>query len=868
MTFVIIAGSAPAFKADEAAADQPVVADVNTTEQENQPPEQPELVVPETPEEDPVVSVPEEIIEEPVEEPKPEEPQDNSGEEPESKPEEPAGENQTEQPATESVPESQEIGSLSDESSEEITGGMLESNEDLMADERLADMAMMDAAAFGLDTLYDGYQHVNVGDFDSLKKVISGLDYRATGPKLYINLTNNIWIPTNYLDNPGIVVSEKFTHIVMDGAYSVPGQPNEIGRYDISGGTPIRLEDTIRIMPTNNVIKYFEQKNLTTKNGYNFFGIVHLDLLSTNNMDMVFDNVDYTGRQLVNAVAANVYINNCNVTITDIGGHHGEEIAEAHRVYLSGNVVLDKRQANSVMEMLWLWRVAPGRGLVRIEDNADVKVYTGLKYGTTHWNWFIYGDNAFDFEIGKNANFELYTDRGFTENLSVYDKLTNFTVGDGSSFKMVVNSLYHRNAEQTAFLYLLGDFYVGKGSTFIIESKDLTKSPVSGATYSCIGSGPAIKMASKNSSILINDPQLMIATGKSVTRFIETSNSLTPVNFLFKAQQMNGWQGNSQTGNVMADGNYFLDKKLGTNLLAERWVSYSQESTFTMNGVVTKDLAKIQSFRGVMKKDAFGNGLRGDLYFNKYDGATGGLVCIGRHKLETNPEKYVYPDPVYNGGTTEPKADVWISYKDFNDKKREIKGTANASGEIGIVLPQDNLQKISPFNKFEMISQRPYLFWEVEDQAKQGALELTIQPLEYGTHALSALPQSIYVQDNPQKPSESWKLEVLDSRGPLPNYTPWKLSVKMTKKLTSSSGDVLNNVVKFNDGKMAKDIALDGEDFNRNIELLFGKNTWNYKNSFEWKKKDKAGFRLEIPTGAAYSKKYEGTVVWTLVDSL
>jgi len=182
-------------------------------------------------------------------------------------------------------------------------------------------------------------------------------------------------------------------------------------------------------------------KKITVRNmeifGYNCHGIVHIPDSSTySDVTLIYENVNYTGIQLIEAKKSTAIIRDCNINL--ISGHslHPSEVAAALHVRLEGNVSIVKNAASCKMELFHIsgktggFTVASG-AVVNVVDNLGsgkpkdwgfVKVpYSSCyirfeddsKFSYVGNNVFQKGEEVNEIYIGKRAEVRIETHGNF-----------------------------------------------------------------------------------------------------------------------------------------------------------------------------------------------------------------------------------------------------------------------------------------------------------------------------------------------------------------------------------------------------------------------------------------------------------------------
>lgn len=155
-----------------------------------------------------------------------------------------------------------------------------------------------------------------------------------------------------------------------------------------------------------------------------------------------------------------------------------------------------------------------------------------------------------------------------------------------------------------------------------------------------------------------------------------------------------------------------------------------------------------------------------------------------------------------------------------------------------------------------------YPYFEI-DYGNPGRVTVKPAAMNYGKRALSSLPEVYYLGT----PANLWQATVRDTRNPAnPSaaFKPWQVSLQITKPLTSTSGDVLENVVYWK-GAGGTNVCLDTPGSFQSVVVQKGATTWQEYSTVQWNGSN--GVLLEIPTGAAFAEKYNGEVTWTIADA-
>ena len=192
---------------------------------------------------------------------------------------------------------------------------------------------------------------VEVADFAQFK---AALEDAAT---TYIRFTGDI-----VMEKKSVTINPHKPELVIDGdGYSLTSIDTNSSSYTLRLEAKKTLKDiTVRQMSIF---------------GYNHHGIVHIPDSSTyGDITLTYENVAYTGAQLIEAKSSTAIIRDCDITL--IPGHsvHPSEVAAARHVRLEGNVNIVKDAASCKMELFHIsskgggLTVAAG-AVINVEDN-------------------------------------------------------------------------------------------------------------------------------------------------------------------------------------------------------------------------------------------------------------------------------------------------------------------------------------------------------------------------------------------------------------------------------------------------------------------------------------------------------------------
>lgn len=758
-----------------------------------------------------------------------------------------------------------------------------------LTEEELMAMRMMLPSVYSLPVGYEDFQEIEVNNIEELRIVLTkpkmtneNLGLIAQKEKLYVRLKFSFTL------DESIEINNFFKHVVFDGS-GAPGG----GNYVVNSPARTTL-DAMRYQIFNDQAGFImEVKNVDSTSGGNDFGHFR-----THGEDSVlsFENLTYTGRQIAVNWQGTVKLKNVTINIVKIGDLAGQEVAEANRIILEGNVVLDARKAGDENdEIFWLYDISKlkGSSSITVKSGAQVEVFTNVC--SVRESFFVRADDSlWDFTVEPNAKFSLLTDRGFEDRVNLQNPLhlNSFTVGDNSEFHMTVISQWDRGDADSRIghIYARDNIYIGENSIFTLDSNYSAwvmnpsdpDGPAVEVGRAAFGSDYFIPglCAEYQKSITINNPKLLYMHGKAVAEpiAIKGMNAFyCPGTVTIKAQQMNIW--NNAGDNT---GNYFL----APDSVLSRWVAKDvtkENNTFTMysgknnwegvntTSVKTKNpVESVSNFNNEKGSSYTSDGKVDFPYIGALGNGKGGAFALGRQEM-TAGAPYIFPSKVYNGGTVTQGSMVRIKYQHFESTAyRDWSDGVPSQGSsysIRLAAGNDNdyTKLIPPNTDYFLQSMSPYLYCNsVPSQTAQaGELDLNVAPIDYGTQPLSALPKVYYV-----KPPNIPNIQITDGRGPGTSFVKWKLTATMTKKMTSkvNAKHILDDVVKIYHDK--DQIKLDGTNLGKPQPIIVGDDSWKYITTSTWSEADKTGIRLEIPTGAAYAEEYEGEIVWTLQDAV
>lgn len=188
------------------------------------------------------------------------------------------------------------------------------------------------------------------------------------------------------MKSTGILISSTKAEVTIDGQ-----PPGTTEKHVLSDYTSLSAASTINIR--NNGFQHLTARNLILT-GLNYYGPFTV-YTNVSNAVITYENVQYTGPQLAFNRGGSVEIKDSDINIIAVSTTGGQEVAEANKVSLAGQVNIKHANANSVF-----WLAGSNTGLT-VEADANVVVNGDI--------YFIYADSSAPImTVEEGASLELY----------------------------------------------------------------------------------------------------------------------------------------------------------------------------------------------------------------------------------------------------------------------------------------------------------------------------------------------------------------------------------------------------------------------------------------------------------------------------
>ncbi len=313
-----------------------------------------------------------------------------------------------------------------------------------------------------------------VYSFDELKGVLT-----TTNDYTTVYLGSDI-----QMQSSGIQIHASKTELTIDG--QPPGTTERHVLKDYAS-----LSATAAINIRQNGLQHLTVRNLEMQ-GLNHYGpfVVYMNI---SGVTITYENVEYRGPQLAYNRAGTIEIKNSKIDIVSVSTTGGQEVAEAAKVFLEGNVAINHANSNSVF---WLG-----------SSDASLTIRAGANVIVNGDVYFIYADvGAPTVTIENGANFELYVKQVLTYGTH---QLQSFSIQENARF------VYRQSSSiNYASIRIQSQMIVEKNATLDMQRPS--------------GSKALIEMTSANAAVTFDQPmRIKLANAQYAPIVFSRSGTLT-----------------------------------------------------------------------------------------------------------------------------------------------------------------------------------------------------------------------------------------------------------------------------------------------------------------------------------------------------
>lgn len=369
------------------------------------------------------------------------------------------------------------------------------------------------------------------------------------------NNYNYIYLGDNITLSSKITINQNKKNITIDGTYNNT-------RYTYSELKYIDSTEIITATPTN---EYILVKNINIINNCKY-GVIYVPQNSNyNNVTTEYNNVTFTGSEMIFNPYGNAKIIDCNITLKRNSTLDCQEVCEANNVEIGGTTTIYSESQN--FSLFYFITDAPSPTL-KILPNSNVTITNTNKE-------LMSGINNLNFQILKNAQVTLITGNGFSPNST--NGPSNILIDKNATFNFTETK--HTSVPMWT---IYGNLTLNKNSTLNLMNS-YENAPLD--NYS---------IYFKNGSINLNNPKKITIYNKKAQIFY-TENS---IDFNFDINRINLWTNSEDittAGTITNLPNYsFYKENENINIIGN----------FNNNGTIVSshNLPNINNFNLIDKK--------------------------------------------------------------------------------------------------------------------------------------------------------------------------------------------------------------------------------------------------------------------------